>query len=80
VTPIAEGVQLIHLSVSIKHDEVTDTRTFAIPLIVSAGGSSAAAPTPGVPAASAGATSTGASAPPKAPQAAQRSGTAPTGG
>jgi hypothetical protein len=33
--PTAEGVYLISLSVSLKHDEMTETRTFALPVIVS---------------------------------------------
>ncbi len=34
VTPTREGVQLLALSVSLKHDEVTETRSFAVPIIV----------------------------------------------
>jgi len=34
LTPTAEGVQLLELTVSLKHDDVVETRTFAIPLIV----------------------------------------------
>ncbi len=34
VTPTQEGVLLLGLSVSLKHDEVTDSRAFSIPLIV----------------------------------------------
>jgi hypothetical protein len=33
VTPDAEGVLLLGVSVSLKHDEVTDLKTFSIPLI-----------------------------------------------
>jgi hypothetical protein len=34
VTPTAEGVLLIGVTVSLKHDEVTDQRVFSIPIIV----------------------------------------------
>ena len=34
VTPSAEGVLLLNLTVSLKHDEMTDQRAFSIPLIV----------------------------------------------
>ncbi len=34
VTPAAEGVLLLGLTVSLKHDEMTDSRVFSIPLIV----------------------------------------------
>jgi hypothetical protein len=34
MTPSAEGVQLLSLSVSLKHDEIMETRTFAVPVIV----------------------------------------------
>jgi hypothetical protein len=33
VTPNAEGVLLVGLTVSLKHDEVTEQRTFSIPII-----------------------------------------------
>jgi hypothetical protein len=33
VTPATEGVLLVWVSVSLKHDEVTDVKTFSIPLI-----------------------------------------------
>jgi hypothetical protein len=33
VTPIAEGVLLVGVIVSLKHDEVTDQRAFSIPII-----------------------------------------------
>jgi hypothetical protein len=35
VVPTAEGVQLLELDVALKHDDVTETRVFAVPLIVS---------------------------------------------
>ena len=34
VTPSAEGVLLLSLTVSLKHDDQTDSRAFSIPLIV----------------------------------------------
>jgi hypothetical protein len=34
VTPSADGVLLLGLTLSLKHDEVTDSRAFSIPLIV----------------------------------------------
>jgi hypothetical protein len=34
VTPTADGVLLVNLSVSLKHDEMTESRAFSIPLIV----------------------------------------------
>jgi len=34
VTPAAEGLLLLGLTVSLKHDEMTDSRVFSIPLIV----------------------------------------------
>jgi hypothetical protein len=33
VTPTAEGVLLLDLTVSVKHDEMTDSRAFSIPVI-----------------------------------------------
>jgi hypothetical protein len=59
LTPTAEGVQLLALSVSLKHDEITETRQFAVPIIVAsddAAAGSTAAISPGTvgPAASAG--------------------------
>jgi len=34
VTPMADGVLLLSLTVSLKHDEMTESRAFSIPLIV----------------------------------------------
>jgi hypothetical protein len=34
VTPTAEGVILLGVTVSLKHDEITESRVFSIPLIV----------------------------------------------
>ena len=34
VTPTSDGVLLLGLSVSLKHDEITESRGFTIPLIV----------------------------------------------
>lgn len=36
MTPTTEGVQLLDLSVSLKHDEITETRVFSVPVIVAA--------------------------------------------
>jgi hypothetical protein len=33
VTPTVEGVLLVGVSISVKHDEVTDTKAFSIPII-----------------------------------------------
>ena len=37
-TPTADGVQLLGVSASVTHDSTTDTRSFAIPIIVEAAG------------------------------------------
>jgi hypothetical protein len=42
VTPTAEGVQLLALSVALRHDEITETRTFSVPIIVTADADTAA--------------------------------------
>jgi hypothetical protein len=34
VTPTSDGVLLVNLSVSLKHDELTESRAFSIPVIV----------------------------------------------
>jgi hypothetical protein len=34
VTPTAEGVQFLAVDVSLRHDDVTDTRAFSLPIIV----------------------------------------------
>jgi len=34
VTPTVDGVLLLGLTVSLKHDEITESRGFSIPLIV----------------------------------------------
>jgi hypothetical protein len=36
VTPTAEGVLFVSLNVSLKHDEVSDSRVFSVPIIVDA--------------------------------------------
>jgi hypothetical protein len=36
VTPSVDGVQFVTLSVSLKHDEITDSRVFSVPIIVAA--------------------------------------------
>ncbi len=46
VTPTAEGVQFLNVEVSLRRDDATDTRSFAIPIIVqgAAGAAASAAP------------------------------------
>jgi hypothetical protein len=34
VTPSADGVLLLGLNISLKHDEMTESRAFSVPLIV----------------------------------------------
>jgi hypothetical protein len=34
MTPTVEGVQLLNLSVALKHDDVVETRAFSLPVIV----------------------------------------------
>jgi len=41
-TPTAEGVLFLSLKVSLKHDEMTDSRDFSVPLIVAAAADAAA--------------------------------------
>ena len=41
-TPTADGVQLLGLNVSVTHDDTTETRSFAVPIIVAASGEAAA--------------------------------------
>ena len=50
LTPTAEGVQLVYLTVSLKHDELSDSRAFTVPLVVSES-PAAAAPAAAKPAA-----------------------------
>jgi hypothetical protein len=52
VTPTAEGVQLLGVQVSLKHDDMSETRTFSVPVIVApASGAAPGAPmAPGAPA------------------------------
>jgi hypothetical protein len=38
LTPSAEGVLFVNLNVSLKHDELTDTRVFSFPVIVGGSG------------------------------------------
>ncbi|MGO9512139.1 MAG: hypothetical protein ACLP2F_00665 [Steroidobacteraceae bacterium] len=45
VTPTAEGVLLLRLTVNLKHDEMTDSRIFAVPIIVETSAPGAASPT-----------------------------------
>jgi len=42
VTPTAEGMQFLSLKVSLKHDEMTDSREFSVPIIVAAAPAAAA--------------------------------------
>jgi hypothetical protein len=54
VTPTGEGVFLVSVSVGLKHDEMTDSRVFSVPIIVasartSAGGPSSAGGPPSAP-------------------------------
>ncbi len=46
VTPTAEGVQFLAVEVDLKHDDVTDTRSFSIPVIVQGAPETAAPPAP----------------------------------
>jgi hypothetical protein len=43
ITPTADGVQLLGLNVTLKHDETTETRAFLVPIIVGTGTDTAAA-------------------------------------
>ncbi len=45
VTPTAEGVFLLTLTVNLRHDQLADTRVFSLPLIVAAAGPPAPAST-----------------------------------
>jgi hypothetical protein len=47
LTPTAEGVYVLTLTVSLAHDQLTDTRVFSVPLIVA--GSAPAAPASAAP-------------------------------
>lgn len=44
VTPTMEGVQLLTLTVALKHDESSDTRGFSVPVIVAPAAAALAAP------------------------------------
>ncbi len=46
VTPTAEGVSFVSLNVTLKHDEMTESRVFSVPLIVAAADSAAPRPAP----------------------------------
>jgi hypothetical protein len=48
LTPTAEGLFLITLNVSLKHDQMADSRTFSVPIIVASSAQGAAQP-PGSP-------------------------------
>jgi hypothetical protein len=47
LTPTAEGVFLVTLSVSLKHDQMADSRVFSVPLIVAPSAPGAAQPSRG---------------------------------
>jgi hypothetical protein len=47
LTPTAEGVYMLALNVSLKHDQITDSRIFCVPLIVAAPSNTAPAPQAG---------------------------------
>ncbi len=51
----AEGVQLLGVSVTLKHDEMTETRVFSVPVIVTAAPAAGAAGSPAANLAAAGA-------------------------
>jgi hypothetical protein len=62
VTPTADGVLLLNVTVGLKHDQIADSRAFTVPIIVAA--STAGATSPTGAASTAGATSaTGAASP-----------------
>jgi hypothetical protein len=42
LTPTAEGVFLLNLSISLKHDQTADSRNFSVPIIVAPGAPSSA--------------------------------------
>lgn len=44
LTPSMEGVQLLNLSVTLKHDEIVETREFSVPVIVVAAETGAVGP------------------------------------
>jgi hypothetical protein len=46
VTPTAEGVQFLAVEVGLKHDDVTDARSFSIPIIVQGAAETAGAAAP----------------------------------
>ena len=65
VTPTEEGVLFVSLNVSLKHDEVSDSRVFSVPIIVAADQPTAAKP-------AGAAKSAGAANPANAPNTTQR--------
>ncbi len=46
VTPTAEGVSFLSLNATLKHDEMTESRVFSVPLIVAPADTAAASPKP----------------------------------
>jgi hypothetical protein len=53
VTPSSEGFYLLTLSVSLQHEQTTDSRVFSVPILVGGAGGPAAAPSGAAPAGSA---------------------------
>jgi hypothetical protein len=53
VTPTTEGLYLLTLSVSLQHDQGSDSRVFSVPILVGVATAAGAAPPAGRPAASA---------------------------
>jgi hypothetical protein len=47
VTPTTEGLYLLTLSVSLQHDQTSDSRVFSVPILVGNGGGSVSAPAAG---------------------------------
>jgi hypothetical protein len=51
VTPAKSGILVINLNLSVKHDDIVETRGFSVPIIVPEAIASAAVPRPAVSAA-----------------------------
>ncbi len=49
VTPIAEGFYLLTLSVSLQHDQTSDSRVFSVPILVGSAGATGSTPSGGGP-------------------------------
>jgi hypothetical protein len=50
VTPTTEGFYLLTLSVSLQHEQTSDSRVFSVPILVGSDGGPASAPSGGAPA------------------------------